>query len=118
MNKYAKHIRATLDNRTLHEQLAEECSELAQASLKVIRAMGRSNNVTPVSPGQAMDKFREEAMDVLLVLALLEGEEGINNMVYDIPYNPKLRRWAKRLGYIEANEAVADSFAGILEDYR
>ncbi len=118
MNKYAKHIRATLDNRTLHEQLAEECSELAQASLKVIRAMGRSNNVTPVSPGQAMDKFREEAMDVLLVLALLEGEDGINGMVDDIPYNPKLRRWAERLGYTEPNEAVADSLAGILEDYR
>ena len=118
MNKYAKHIRATLDNRTLHEQLAEECSELAQASLKVIRAMGRSNNVTPVSPGQAMDKFREEAMDVLLVLALLEGEDSINGMVDDIPYNPKLRRWAERLGYTEPNEAVADSSAGILEEYR
>lgn len=39
-------------------------------------------------------------------------------MADDIPYNPKLRRWAKRLGYIEANEAVADLLAGILEDYR
>ena len=118
MNKYAKHIRATLDTRTLHEKVAEECSELAQASLKVIRAMGRNNNVTPVSPGQAMDKFREEAMDVLLVLALLEGEDSINGMVDDIPYNPKLRRWAERLGYTELNEAVADSLAGILEGYR
>ena len=69
--------------------------------MKLIRAMGRNNNVTPVSPGQAMDNFREEAMDVLLVLALLEGEDGINGMVDNIPFNPKLKRWAERLGYKE-----------------
>ena len=102
MNKYATHIRATLDNRTLLEQLAEACSELSKASLKLIRAMGRNNNVTPVSPGQAMDNFREEIMDVLLVIALIEGEDAVDGMVYDIPHNPKLKRWAERLGYEES----------------
>ena len=65
MNKYAKHIRATLDNRTQLEQWAEECSELSKASSKRIRAIGRSNNITPVSPEQALDNVREEIMDVL-----------------------------------------------------
>lgn len=102
-NKYAKYIRTMLDNRTLLEQLAEECSELSKASLKMIRAMGRSNNITPVSPGQAMDNFREEIMDVLSVIALIEGGDSLNGMVYDIPYNPKLKRWAERLGYEEGD---------------
>lgn len=116
MNKYAKHIRATLDNRTLLEQLAEECSELSKASLKLIRAMGRNNNVTPVSPGQAMDNFREEVMDVLSVIAMIEGEDVINGMVDDIPYNPKLKRWAERLGYEESYFTEINSDYNLCKD--
>lgn len=118
MNKYAKYIKETLDEREFFEQLAEESAELAKASLKVIRARGLSNNITPMSYGQALSNLREETADVLLLIAMITGEDVINGMVDDIPYNPKLRRWAERLGYAEPNEAVADSLAGILEDYR
>lgn len=118
MNKYAKYIKEELDERELLEQLAEESSELAKASLKVIRARGLSNNITPMSYGQALSNLREEIADVLLLIAMIEGEDVINGRVDDIPYNPKLRRWAERLGYTEPNEAVADSLVGILEDYR
>ena len=38
MNKYAKFVRNTLSERELLEQLAEECNELAKATLKRIRA--------------------------------------------------------------------------------
>lgn len=118
MNKYAEYVKATLDEREMFEQLAEECNELGQASLKVIRARGLSNNITPMSYGQALSNLREEMADVLLLIAMITGEDVINGMVDDIPYNPKLKRWAERLGYTEPNEAVADSLAEILEDYR
>ena len=118
MNKYAKFIKATLDERELLEQLAEESAELAKASLKVIRARGLSNNITPMSYGQALSNLREEMADVLLLIAMITGEDVINGMVDDVPYSPKLRRWAERLGYTEPNEAVADSLVEILEDYR
>lgn len=99
MNKYAKYVRATLDNRTLHEQLAEECSELSKASLKVIRAMGRNNNVTNLSPHQAMDNFNEEVQDLLAVLFLVADEEYVKALVNNMDDYWKWERWAKRLGY-------------------
>lgn len=47
MNKYAEYIMNTLTARELLEQLAEECNELSKASLKLIRALGLSENATP-----------------------------------------------------------------------
>lgn len=46
-------------------QLAEECAELNQASLKVIRAQRRE---TPVLPLEARDNFIEELADVYVML--------------------------------------------------
>ena len=97
MNKYAKYIRNTLTNRELLEQLAEECNELAKASLKKIRADGMSANITPVSRRDAYDNFEEEQKDVVSVLWLLTGNE---RYAYIDGY-PKIERWAKRLGYNE-----------------
>lgn len=48
MNKYAEYIMNTLTARELLEQLAEECSELSKASLKLIRALELSENATPI----------------------------------------------------------------------
>lgn len=118
MNKYAKYIKSVLDERELLEQLAEECSELSKASLKAIRAKGLSSNVTPMSVGQALSNLREEMTDVLLVIALIEGEDIVNGMVDDIPFNPKLKRWAERKGYTEPNEAVIESVKETLEAVR
>ena len=44
---YRDYILDKLDERTLLEQLAEEASELSQAALKLIRAKGLSENITP-----------------------------------------------------------------------
>ena len=118
MSKYAEYVKSALNEREMFEQLAEECNELGQASLKVIRAKRLSNNITPMSLGQALSNLREEMKDVILLIAMIEEEDVINSMVDDIPYNPKLKRWAERLGYAEPSEAVADSLAEILEDYR
>ena len=97
MNKYADFVRQTLPMRDLLEQLAEECNELAKASLKLIRANEMSENVTPTTKLEAWDDFIEEQKDVISVLWLLTGNE---RYAYIDSY-PKIERWAKRLGYKE-----------------
>lgn len=97
MNKYADFVRQTLSTRDLLEQLAEECNELAKASLKLIRANQMSENVTPTNKMDAYSNFIEEQKDVVSVLWLLTGYE---QYAYIDGY-PKMERWAKRLGYKE-----------------
>ena len=100
MSKYTSYIKNTLSKRELLEQLAEECNELAKASLKLIRAEGMSNNVTPTAKKDAWYNFVEEQLDIISVLWLLTG-----NSEYDyIGDYPKYERWAKRLGYKEEDE--------------
>ena len=101
MNKYAEYIRNVLTRRELLEQLAEECNEMAKASLKMIRAGGMSNNMTPTSRDDAYDNFEEEQKDVISVLWLLTGNE---RYAYIDGY-PKFARWAKRLGDKESGGA-------------
>ena len=97
MNKYAEYIMNTLTARELLEQLAEECSELSKASLKLIRALKLNKNATPISKVEAYDKFIEEQKDVISVLWLLTN----NDRYAYIDGYPKMERWAKRLGYKE-----------------
>ena len=97
MNKYAEYVKNTLPARDLLEQLAEECNELSKASLKLIRAIGASENPTPTGQIEAYDNFVEEQKDVISVLWLLTGNE---RYAYIDDY-PKMERWAKRLGYRE-----------------
>ena len=103
MNKYAEYIRDTLTARELLEQLAEECSELTKASLKLIRALELSENATPIGTIEAYDNFIEEQKDVISVLWLLTNSE---RYAYIDEYS-KYERWAKRLGYnkeVQENE--------------
>lgn len=86
------YILSVLDERTLLEQLAEEASELAQAALKFIRAKQLNNNYTPLTAGDAYLNLREEMRDVLTVASMLGLAE------YNDCKNPKIRRWAERLG--------------------
>ena len=100
MNKYAEFVRNKLSERELLEQLAEECNELAKASLKLIRACGMSENTTPISKMDAYSNFMEERKDVASVLWLLTGSEWY---AYIDGY-PKFERWARRLGYKEGEK--------------
>ena len=97
MNKYAEYVKNTLPARDLLEQLAEECNELSKASLKLIRAIGDSENPTPTSRVEAYDNFIEEQKDVISVLWLLTRDENYKF----IDNYEKYVRWAKRLGYEE-----------------
>ena len=81
---------------------AAECSELAKASLKMIRAGGMNANITPITRREAYDNFVEEQKDVISVLWLLTMDE---RYAYIDGY-PKYERWAKRLGYKEVEMAT------------
>ena len=52
----------------IFRQLAEECAELAHASLKLIRAQ---NNETPVSVTEAKGRLIEEMADVLVMSGIV-----------------------------------------------
>ena len=65
------YVHKHLTERDLLEQLAEECGELEQASLKLIRAKGYSSNITPKSEHEATEQLKEEAIDVCMILRML-----------------------------------------------
>ena len=90
-NDAKKYVSAHLTQRAALEGLAEECCELAQAALKLIRAID-GENPTPVSEEKCIEKLYEEAGDVLMLLEFL-------NLVSDgtTANNPKWERWAKRI---------------------
>ena len=72
------------------EQLAEECTELAKAALKMARII-RKENPTPVTEKEAIDNIREEYTDVVQCageLSLTVDEEQMAR---------KHERWEKRV---------------------
>lgn len=76
------------------EQLAEECSELAHAALKLARIM-RNDNPTPVSKDEAYAKLSEEANDVILCLEelFIAGLYCESSALREI----KRQRWIERI---------------------
>lgn len=82
-----------LAERDLLEQLAEECSELSKAALKLIRAKGYSGNATPKDVHESEENLREEAIDVCMLLRIL-GYEVPRSVAEN---SPKWERWEKRL---------------------
>ena len=75
--------------------IAEEAAELAQAALKLRRAM-TGMNPTPVAPKTAKDSILEEIADVQVVCDVLL--ESVTDMeTVDEKYEYKLDRWVKRL---------------------
>ena len=91
-NSNADFVRETLTRRELLEQAAEEAAELSQALLKYIRAVGLSNNVTPLDSYDAADDVEEEFADLCLCMQLLGVEEADKKTM-----SKKLERWSKRL---------------------
>lgn len=102
-DNYKDYILDKLDERALLEQLAEEASELSQAALKLIRAKGLNENVTPKTEESVRINLIEEMLDCSMVMALLcFKDKKILTAVLDdsdIGDTPKWKRWAERLGY-------------------
>ena len=65
MELYIKRIRELIPEAALYEQLAEECSELAQACLKKARKL-RNENYTPKTMEEINENLEEEYTDVQL----------------------------------------------------
>lgn len=86
-------IRSLAGDEELLSQLAEECAELAQAALKLRRAMD-GRNPTSKTREECLDKLTEEVEDVLLVLDVLHTVQSTE--VQEIQRR-KLDRWYKRL---------------------
>lgn len=59
------YMRDRIGDAAMYEQLAEECAELGQASLKMARIL-RGENPTPVAETEAQDAIIEEFNDVVL----------------------------------------------------
>ena len=76
------------------EQLAEECAELAKASLKLSRVM-RKENPTPVTVNAAFDNLVEEIGDVRLLLSVTDFMYGGIDTQETEKY--KLQRWENRI---------------------
>ena len=92
-------IRKTVSKEDLLCQLAEECSELAKAALKLRRAITKTNP-TPVTYNQALEDLMEEVADVMLCLRVLpEAEE--NGYIIDIGTAEKAERWLSRLQEVQ-----------------
>ena len=90
-HKEVAYVRNHLPNRVLLEGMAEECCELAQAALKLIRAVD-GINPTPASPEACLEKLHEEVGDVLMVIEAL-------GLIHDgmTAGNPKWERWMNRI---------------------
>lgn len=97
---YRDYILDKLDERALLEQLAEEASELSQAALKLIRAKGLSNNVTPKTEREALLNLMEEIEDFSIVITLLYRKDNkLLTTTGGTKRQNKWKRWAERLGY-------------------
>lgn len=73
--------------------LAEECSELAQAALK-LRRVYDGTNPTPTQEDVAIEQFEEEVADVNLYLKQINYSHAhVMHIMHE-----KNERWKKRLG--------------------
>lgn len=83
-------IEEYMTRASLYEMLAEEATELAQASLKMARIL-RGENPTPVGAQDAYKNVEEEWNDLFLVNRVLSLTTDYVSMKH------KAERWIKRL---------------------
>ena len=76
------------------EQLAEECTELGKAALKMARII-RKDNPTPVTIEQAKENLCEESGDVITCIEMLENADVL--FVDTDARNAKIERWKNRI---------------------
>ena len=81
-----------LSEKTRLIQLAEESAELAQAALKMVRAI---DGDTPVSESEALAHLIEEMADVSVCMTALQDTAPLAQVGEII--NQKARRWEDRI---------------------
>lgn len=91
-----KKVEDYLSEEAILEQCAEECSELAQACLKLARKL-RGENPTPRSARDCLLDLNEEMADVTLCMNAIVNKGIISYESIDSVYTKKLDRWLSRL---------------------
>lgn len=94
-----EYIAANLSDEDILCQISEEASELAQAALKLRRAI-TGTNPTPVTVEEASENFIEEYGDTVVAMTAYFMKHGmIDRKVRDIleQSNTKYSRWAQRI---------------------
>ena len=93
-------IRKKIPVTELLAGLAEECTELAQAALKLRRVFD-GTNPTPIKEDDAIDRLYEEMADVKLYCSMLD----VNAKYISDVMQRKQKRWEERL---LANDEVSN----------
>lgn len=94
-----EYIAANLSDEDILCQIAEEAAELAQAALKLRRAI-TGTNPTPVSYEDAIYNLIEEYGDVVGAFRVYAKKSKIDTEVYELSnenIESKFDRWAKRI---------------------
>lgn len=94
-----EYIAKNLSEEDILCQLAEEAAELAQAALKLRRAI-TGTNPTPVSYEDAIYNLIEEYGDVVGAFRVYAKKSKIDTEVYELSNEniySKFDRWAKRI---------------------
>ena len=91
MNTEIKKIKDRLGEPEALAQLAEECTELAQAALKLRRALD-GKNPTPNTEKERRRALLEEYTDVIHCALVLDLEMDLDQI------RKKTERWMRRLG--------------------
>lgn len=87
-------IKNNFSTPSIYEQMAEECSELAQALLKKARKI-RNENPTPKTMQEIDTNITEEFTDVILCACVLDLDFDCFTLDF------KLNRWIKRAERID-----------------
>lgn len=89
-------VREHIPQEELLAQLAEECTELAQAALKLRRTYSKTNP-TPVKRREATNAVLEEIADVKLCLHACGFEKVSTLIECNRIMGAKAERWAERI---------------------
>ena len=91
VNENFEKIKGRLGEAEVLAQLAEECTELAQAALKLRRALD-GKNPTPNTEEERRRALLEEYTDVIHCALVLDLEMDLDQI------RKKTERWMRRLG--------------------
>ena len=94
-----EYIAENLSDEDILCQIAEEAAELAQAALKLRRAITQTNP-TPVTAEKAADNLIEEYGDSVGAFLVWAKKNNLDNEIYEMSnenIESKFDRWAKRI---------------------
>ena len=94
-----EYIAANLGDEDILCQIAEEAAELAQAALKLRRAISQTNP-TPMTVGNAVDNLFEEYSDTVGAFRVWAKKNNLDIEIYETSnenIESKFDRWAQRI---------------------